>query len=82
MMEQEINGFAHVPLAEAAVELGTTPLRILTLIGQGVMQGCRIGEEWFVAKGSMKCFRSYRGNPSRSGGCGGTCPAGGCSGGN
>lgn len=81
-MEKDINGVVHIPLDEAAGGLGTTPLRILTLIGQGVMKGCQVEEEWFVDKGTLKCFRVFQETTTKSSGCGGACSSGGCSGGN
>jgi len=78
-MEIFIKGVPHIPMEEAAGRLGTTPVRVLMLIRQGVMKGCLEEDQWFVEKGSMACFRAYEADPSKPGGCAGSCSPGGCS---
>ena len=80
-MVKMIGGVPHIPMNEAARELGTTPLRIMMLIREGVMRGCLVDDEWFVEKGTLGCFRSYESEPGKPGGCGGSCPSGGSPGG-
>ena len=80
-MVKMIGGGPHIPMEEAARELGTTPLRIMMLIREGAMRGCLVDDEWFVEKETLGCFRSYESEPGKPGGCGGSCPSGGCPGG-
>jgi hypothetical protein len=79
-MEKEIEGIPHMELDDAARELGTTPLRILMLIRQGVMEGRWAEEQWFVAKPTLACFRSFTTDPGRTRKCGDACSSGGCEG--
>lgn len=76
-METIIEGTPHIPIAEAAAELRTTPLRILMLIKQDVMKGCQLEEEWYVDRNTLGCFRSQDMDQKEHGGCG-TCS--GCQG--
>jgi hypothetical protein len=80
-MEKCIEGIPHVPLADAARELGTTPPRILMLIRQGVMKGRVEEDEWFVAKPTLACFRTFEKEAEGSRRCGTSCSSGGCGGG-
>jgi hypothetical protein len=79
-MEIEIEGIPHIALEDAARELGTTPLRILMLIRQGIMEGHWADDQWFVAKSTLACFRSFKTDPALPRKCGDSCSSGGCGG--
>lgn len=79
-MEILIDGIPHIPLEEAARRIGTTPPRILLLMRQGVMKGCRANDEWFVSIPTLACFRSCEQDAARPGKCGAGCSTGGCGG--
>ena len=61
-MEEQIDKTETVPIMEAAEELGTTHLRILMLIKEGVLKGEQDGNEWFVSRESIDCFRKHGGD--------------------
>ena len=77
-MAIDIDGKPHVPVAEAAVELHTTPLRILMLIKRDVMKGIQVEGEWYVDTTTFGCFRAHDTDEGKGGGCSSGC--GGCSG--
>ncbi len=58
-MEEQIKKKEAVPVTAAAVELGTTRLRILTLVKEGALKGWQEGGEWFVTRESIDCFRAH-----------------------
>jgi hypothetical protein len=66
-----------VPVMAAAEELGTTRLRILTLIKEGSLIGGQEEGEWFVTRDSIDCFRKHGGDIRVQGkcrtSCGGSC---------
>jgi hypothetical protein len=80
-MEKNIEGIPHIPLEDAARELGTTPPRILMLIRQGMMKGRVEDDEWYVAKPTLACFRSFEKDAERPRKCAASCSPGGCGGG-
>ncbi len=58
-MEEQIKREESVPVMVAAGELGTTRLRILTLIKDGALKGWQEGGEWFVTRDSIDCFHAH-----------------------
>jgi len=68
---------AQVSAAGAAAELGTTHLRILMLIKEGVLEGMQEGGEWFVSRESLDCFKAHGGDAKAQRtcrtSCGGSC---------
>jgi hypothetical protein len=80
-MEKNIEGIPHIPLEDAARELGTTPPRILMLIRQGVMKGRLTDDEWLVAKPTLACFITFEKDAGKSRKCGVSCSSGRCGGG-
>ena len=73
-----IDGAPHVPVADAARELRTTPLRILMLIKRDVMKGVQVDGEWYVDATTFGCFKSHDTDEGKSGGCSSACSS--CSG--
>ena len=69
-----------VPIMEAAEELGTTHLRILMLIKEGVLKGDQDGSEWFVTRDSLDCFRKHGGDVQAKSTCRSSCGGGSCGG--
>ncbi len=60
-MEEKIDTGENLSVTEAAEQLGTTHLRILMLIKEGVLKGSQEGSEWFVTRESLDCFRKHGG---------------------
>ena len=79
-MEDAISKTEAIPVLEAAEELGTTHLRILMLIKEGVLQGSQEGGEWFVTRASIDCFRSHGGDIRARSTCKSSCGGGSCGG--
>jgi hypothetical protein len=79
-MEERIDTEKTVPLMEAAEELGTTHLRILMLIKEGVLKGSQEGDEWFVTRESLDCFRKHGGDVRAQTTCRKHCGEGSCGG--
>lgn len=61
-MKEKIDTGEIMPILEAAEELGTTHLRILMLIKEGVLKGEQQRGEWFVTRESVDCFRKHGGD--------------------
>lgn len=72
-----LNGTLHIPLADAARELHTTPLRILMLIKREVMKGEQVEGEWYVDVTTFGCFQAHDSVDGKNG-CSSGCS--GCSG--
>ena len=77
-MAERIDTGKGVPLMEAAVQLGTTHLRILMLIKEGALKGTEEGGEWFVTSESIDCFRKHGGDVRAQVTCRKHCGGGGC----
>ena len=52
---------AYISTAEAASRLGVTARRVQVLLGQGRLEGLRIGRTWAVAAASLRGFRRLPG---------------------
>ena len=67
----------RISATEAAEELETTHLRVLMLIKEGALDGIQQGEEWFITRNSLDCFRSHGSNAQAQikcrTACGGNC---------
>ncbi len=79
-MEERIDKRETVPVMEAAEELGTTHLRILMLIKEGVLKGGQEAGEWFVIRDSLDCFRAHGGDVKAQIKCRTSCGGGSCGG--
>jgi hypothetical protein len=77
-MKEQTDTGQTLPVTEAAELLGTTHLRILMLIKEGVMKGGQDEGEWFVTRDSLDCFRSHGNDVRRVGACRSTCGGGSC----
>ena len=76
-MNKEIGTEEFLSVMEAAAELGTTHLRILMLIKDGVLKGIMEGNDWFVTRDSIDCFSKHggdvRAHMTCRASCGGNC---------
>ena len=77
-MEVMIEGIPHIPIAEAASRLHTTPVRLLMLLKKNVMKGCEMDGEWFIETDSLSSFQGHGTDSGGKKGCPSSC--GGCSG--
>jgi excisionase family DNA binding protein len=69
----------RVSAMEAAGLLGTTRLRVLMLIKEGMLKGTQDGGEWFVERESLDCFKAHGGDVAVQRTCRTSC-GGSCSG--
>jgi len=79
-MKERTDRGETVPAMEAAELLGTTHLRILMLIKEGVLKGGQDGGEWFVTHDSLDCFRKHGGDVRTVSTCRSSCGGGSCGG--
>ncbi|MGD0843171.1 MAG: hypothetical protein ABSA06_02250 [Geobacteraceae bacterium] len=79
-MKERTDTGETVPVTEAAELLGTTHLRILMLIKEGVLKGGQDGSEWFVTRDSLDCFRKHGGDVRAESTCRSSCGGGSCGG--
>ena len=77
-MEKRTDTGETVPVMEAAEVLGTTHLRILMLIKEGVLKGGQDGSEWFVTRDSLDCFSKHGGDVQAKSTCRSSCGGGSC----
>jgi hypothetical protein len=75
-------GTDFVPIAEAALLLETTEMRVLMMLKKNELTGKNEDEAWYVDRSSLKlCEKPKAADIVRPGGCGGGCSSGGNSGG-
>ena len=79
-MEERTDMEETVPVMAAAEMLGTTHLRILMLIKEGVLKGGQDGDEWFVTRDSLNCFSKHGSNIQAKSTCRSACGGGSCGG--
>ena len=77
-MKERTDRGETVPVMEAAEVLGTTHLRILMLIKEGVLKSGQDGTEWFVTRDSLDCFRKHGGYVRAESTCRSSCGGGSC----
>jgi hypothetical protein len=80
IMKEQTDTGETVPVIEAAEVLGTTHLRILMLIKEGVLKGGQDGSEWFVTRDSLDCFSKHGGDVQAKSTCRSSCGGGSCDG--
>lgn len=68
-----------VSLADAARELGTTPLRLLMLVKQGSLAGEMVDGEWFVPRPAIERFTAAGGDRRSDLACKASCGKSSCS---
>jgi len=77
-------GTNFVPIAEAALLLETTEMRVLMMLKKNELAGKNEDEAWYVDRSSLKlCEKPKAADVVRPGGCGGGCGSGsggGCGG--
>jgi len=79
-VDEQTDTEERVPIREAAELLGTTHLRILMLIKEGVLKGDQDGGEWFVTRESLDCFNMRGDNVQAKSRCRSSCGGGSCGG--
>ncbi|HIJ94350.1 MAG TPA: hypothetical protein HPP94_01140 [Desulfuromonadales bacterium] len=76
-------GTNFVPIAEAALLLETTEMRVLMMLKKNELAGKNEDDAWYVDRSSLKlCEKPKAADIVRPGGCGGGCggSSGGCGG--
>ena len=69
-------------IAEAALLLETTEMRVLMLLKKEELAGKMVEDAWYVDKASLQlCGKPKAADVVRPGGCGGGCSGGGSGGG-
>ncbi|AJE04802.1 hypothetical protein GPICK_03825 [Geobacter pickeringii] len=68
-----------VSLEAAARELGTTPLRLLMLVKQGILAGEMVEGEWFVLRPAIERFTAAGGDRRADLACKASCGKSACS---
>jgi hypothetical protein len=70
-------GTSYVAIAEAALLLETTEMRVLMMLKKNELQGKMEDEAWYVDKASLNlCEKPKAADVVRPGGCGGGCSSG------
>ncbi|MEI7815639.1 MAG: hypothetical protein WCI45_00480 [Desulfuromonadales bacterium] len=70
-------GTNFVPIAEAALLLETTEMRVLMMLKKNELQGKTVDEAWYVDKSSLNiCDKPKAADIVKAGGCGGGCGSG------
>lgn len=72
-MDPKYENKTAIPVMEAAAELGSTRLRILMLVKEGILQGSEADGEWMIAKESLNRFKSEGGDSPAKTICGKQC---------
>lgn len=62
-----------VSAMEAAAVLGTTRLRVMMLIKEGMLKGVEHGGEWLVDRESLACFKAHGGDATAKRTCRSSC---------
>ncbi|MCM0081401.1 hypothetical protein L4X63_07345 [Geomonas sp. Red32] len=68
-----MDGIEYVPVADAAMHLGTTELKILMLLRQKALCGTQIEGGWFVTSESLATYQPSAPEELPAAGCGGSC---------
>jgi hypothetical protein len=77
-MDVFIDGTPHIPIAEAALELRTTHLKLLMLLKEKALSGCRSDGEWYVERSSLDCLKRHGIEPAKRAGCATSCNPSAC----
>ena len=77
-MEKIIDGTPHIPLADAAQVLMTTPLRVLMLLKHKELTGSMVDGEWYVDQSSLDCLKSHGLSKLERANCRTSCTASAC----
>ncbi|MFA7061512.1 MAG: hypothetical protein WC156_11950 [Pedobacter sp.] len=67
-----------VTIAEAAVELATTEVKVLMLLKHKDLEGELVDEEWVVSRNSLDCLKKHGIRSSENTSCRTSCQASGC----
>ncbi len=77
-METMIEGAPHVPIEDAARELGTTHLRVLMLLKHRVLSGSQVDGAWYVERTSLDTLKEEGMPGVEPAGCRASCTASSC----
>ena len=77
-MELIIDGTTHVHILDAAQEMKTTHLKLLTLLKSGALSGCRVEAEWYVERSSLDCLKLRGIEPTKPPACATSCNPSAC----
>lgn len=77
-MEKSIMNEERITVSEAAGELGTTRLRLLMLLREGVVEGEQVDGEWHLSRASLDAIRAMGGPAPVSTSCRTSCTATTC----
>lgn len=77
-MEKSIMNDERITVSEAAAELGTTRLRLLMLLREGVVEGEQVDGEWYLSRASLDAIRAKGGPAPVSPSCRTSCTASTC----
>lgn len=70
-------GTEFVEIAQAALQLETTEMRVLMMLKKNELQGKMEDGVWYVDKASLNlCGKPHAADVVRKGGCGGGCGSG------
>jgi len=75
---ENLEAVEMVSAPKAAAMLGTTRLRVLMLIKEGMLEGTQEGGEWFVDRASLERFEGNGSDATAQRSCRTSC--GGCAG--
>ena len=67
-----------VTIAEAAVELSTTEVKVLMLLKHKDLEGELVDEEWVISRNSLDCLKKHGIRSSEKTSCRTSCQATGC----
>jgi len=79
-MKNQTNTGETLPAMKAAEVLGTTHLRILILIREGLLKGSQDGRKWVVTRDSLDFFLKHGGALRSESTCLNSCGKSPCSG--
>ncbi|GFO55097.1 hypothetical protein GMSM_21040 [Geomonas sp. Red276] len=68
-----VDGIEYVPVADAAVQLATTELKVLMLVRQNALCGTQVEGGWFVTSDSLATYQPSAPAEHPATGCGGGC---------
>ncbi len=76
--QKECDSREYITVDDVAVELGTTPLRVLMLIKEKALRGEQRDGAWMVTQESLECFKSHGADLSLQASCRTSCTSSGC----
>jgi hypothetical protein len=77
-MDRKSEETAKLHIAKAAEELQTTEMKVLMLLKNKALLGEEIGEEWYISRDSLECYKAHGKDLKEEMGCKTYCSSGGC----